>query len=115
MEAALFLASPPFATASLLLVIATGLALLVGHGAIAAVSALGLATLAGSVVIGLIEARAGRRAWAALAMAPWYLFWKVSVQLRAAAAVRRREQHFPATIRATTADEIAEGTSELTP
>ena len=99
LEAALFLASPPFATASLLLLAATALALAAGSLTLAAIAGAGVATLAATLVIGLVTARAGLRAWSTLLIAPWYLVWKLVVQLRALAAVRRRQQHFPPTSR----------------
>src|SRR3712207_9051114 len=44
------------------------------------------------IFIGLIQARAGWRTWAALASAPWYVLWKVGVQARAALSVRRNQR-----------------------
>ena len=59
LEAALFLASPPFATASLLLVAATGLALAAGNLTLAAIAGAGVATLAATLVIGLVTSGPG--------------------------------------------------------
>ena len=98
LEAAWFLATPPFALAVLSLLAGLALALL-AHAWLAAAFGAGLLTLALVVVIGLIQARVGLRTWLALLVAPWYLGWKAVVQLRAVASVLRRDDYYPPTTR----------------
>lgn len=100
LEAAWFLATPPFALAVLSLLAGTGLAAAAGAGAVAAVLAAGLLALALTLVTGLVQARAGLRTWLALLAAPWYLGWKAVVQLRALASVLRRDAYYGPTARA---------------
>jgi cellulose synthase/poly-beta-1,6-N-acetylglucosamine synthase-like glycosyltransferase len=100
LEAAWFLATPPFALAVLSLLAAVGLAAIAQAWVVAAVFGAGLLTLALVIVCGLIQARAGLRTWIALLAAPWYLGWKVVVQLRALARVLRRDEYYPPTARA---------------
>ena len=99
LEAAWFLATPPFALAALSLVIALGLAGVAGSWSVAAASGAGLMVLALVIVTGLIQGRAGVRTWFALLAAPWYLCWKAVVQLRALASVIRRDELYPPTAR----------------
>jgi cellulose synthase/poly-beta-1,6-N-acetylglucosamine synthase-like glycosyltransferase len=100
LEAAWFLATPPFALAALLLMVALGLAAVAQAWFFTAVFAAGLLILALVVLIGLVQARAGLRTWIALLVAPWYLGWKVVVQVRALASVLRRDDYYPPTARA---------------
>lgn len=100
LEAAWFLASPPFAVGALSLIVAAGLAAIVGAWAVAALFGAGLALLALALVTGLIQARAGLRTWLALWAAPWYLVWKAVVQVRAVASVLRRDDYYEPTARA---------------
>ena len=99
LEAAWFLATPPFALGVLSLL--TGLALAAGAGAwpVAAVLGAGLLTLSLTLVTGLVQARAGLRTWLALLAAPWYLGWKAVVQVRALASILRRETEYGPTAR----------------
>ena len=83
LEAAWFLATPPFALAAVSLLVGVGLAALADTSWLRLCFAAGLLALAAVVVIGLIQARAGLRTWLALLIAPWYLAWKVVVQARA--------------------------------
>jgi cellulose synthase/poly-beta-1,6-N-acetylglucosamine synthase-like glycosyltransferase len=99
LEAAWFLATPPFALAVLSLLLAAALAAIVQAWAVAAVFAAGLLVLALVLVAGLIQARAGVRTWLALLAAPWYLGWKAVVQARALASVLRRDSYYPPTAR----------------
>jgi hypothetical protein len=99
LEAAWFLATPPFALAVLSLLVALGLAAIAQAWSIAAVFGAGLLALALVILIGLIQARAGLRTWLALLAAPWYLGWKAVVQLRALASVLRRDDYYPPTAR----------------
>lgn len=99
-DAALFLATPPFALAVLSLLVGLVLAYLVQAWVPAALFAGGLLALAAVIVTGLIQAGAGARTWLALLVAPWYLAWKAVVQLRAAASVFRRDDYYPPTARA---------------
>jgi cellulose synthase/poly-beta-1,6-N-acetylglucosamine synthase-like glycosyltransferase len=100
LEAAWFLATPPFALAALSLLSALALAAIAQAWAVAAVFGAGLVTLALVILIGLIQARAGIRTWIALLVAPWYLAWKAVVQVRALASVFRRDDYYPPTARA---------------
>lgn len=99
LEAAWFLATPPFALGVLSLLLAVALASVAGAWAIAAVFGAGLLALALALVTGLIQARAGLRTWMALFAAPWYVGWKAVVQLRALASVLRRDDYYPPTAR----------------
>jgi cellulose synthase/poly-beta-1,6-N-acetylglucosamine synthase-like glycosyltransferase len=99
LEAAWFLATPPFALAALSLLVALTLAVIAQAWPAAALFAAGLAALALVILIGLTQARAGVRTWVALLLAPWYLGWKAVVQLRALASVIRRDDYYPPTAR----------------
>jgi len=98
-DAAWFLATPPFALAVLSLVVGLGIALATGAPAIAVLCGAGLVALAASLVTALIQTRAGVRTWLSLLLAPWYLAWKAAVQLRAVASVLRRDAYYPPTAR----------------
>jgi cellulose synthase/poly-beta-1,6-N-acetylglucosamine synthase-like glycosyltransferase len=100
LEAAWFLATPPFALAVLSLLAGLALASIAGAWLASAVFAAGLLTLALVLVIGLIQAQAGPRTWLALLLAPWYVAWKAAVQLRALVSVLRRREYYPPTARA---------------
>jgi len=100
LEAAWFLATPPFALAALSLLAGLTLALVAHAWLAAALFGGGLLVLGLVLVLGLIQARARPRTWLSLLLAPWYLAWKAGVQLRALASVLRRERHYPATTRA---------------
>jgi cellulose synthase/poly-beta-1,6-N-acetylglucosamine synthase-like glycosyltransferase len=100
LEAAWFLASPPFALAALSLLAATAIAALAGAWVVSAVFATGFAALALTLVTGLIQARAGLRTWLALLAAPWYIGFKAVVQLRALASLFRRNRVYGPTARA---------------
>lgn len=99
LEAAWFLATPPFALAALSLLAALALAAIAQSWAVAAVFGAGLLMLALVILTGLIQARAGMRTWLALLAAPWYLGWKAVVQLRAIASLLRRDTSYPPTAR----------------
>lgn len=100
LEAAWFLATPPFAVAILSLVLGTALAAVAGSWPVAGVFAAGLGVTALTLVTGLVQARAGWRTWLALAAAPWYIAWKAVVQVRALVRVVRGDRHFEPTARA---------------
>jgi hypothetical protein len=100
LEAAWFLATPPFALAALSLLAGLAVSALAHAWWAAAVFGGGLLTLALVIVIGLVQAGAGPRTWLALLLAPWYLAWKAVVQLRAIASVLRRDDYYPPTARA---------------
>jgi cellulose synthase/poly-beta-1,6-N-acetylglucosamine synthase-like glycosyltransferase len=100
LEAAWFLATPPFALAALSLLAADALAGIAHAWLVTGAFAAALIVLALVVLTGLIQARAGLRTWLALLAAPWYLAWKTVVQLRALASVRRRDDYYPPTARA---------------
>ncbi|HEY9391717.1 MAG TPA: hypothetical protein VIR27_18345, partial [Mycobacteriales bacterium] len=61
------------------------------------VGGLGLLVLA--VLTGLVQARADRGTWLALLAAPWYVLFKMVVQLRALASLRRPGTQYGATPR----------------
>src|SRR4051812_13396151 len=100
LEAAWFLASPPFAIGALSLLLATGLSAVAGAWTLAAVFAAAFGLLGLALMTGLIQARAKARTWLALASAPWYLGWKAVVQIRAVASVLRRDDYYEPTARA---------------
>jgi cellulose synthase/poly-beta-1,6-N-acetylglucosamine synthase-like glycosyltransferase len=100
LEAAWFLATPPFAVAVLSLLAGLALAVVAQAWPLAAVLGGGMLAMALVLVTGLIQARVGPRTWLALLVAPWYVGWKAVVQLRAAASVIRRDDYFPPTARA---------------
>lgn len=103
LEAAWFLATPPFAVA--VGSVAAGLALallagLLGLGwALVWTLAAALAALALVLVVALVQARAGLDTWLALLAAPVYVPWKLMVQLRALLSVRRGETSYGPTAR----------------
>ena len=99
LEAAWFLATPPFAIGVLSLVLGTTVAAIAGAWVVAGVFAAGIAALALALVTGLIQARARLRTWLSLCAAPWYLAWKAVVQLRALASVLRRDDYYGPTAR----------------
>ncbi|HEY2651147.1 MAG TPA: glycosyltransferase family 2 protein [Solirubrobacteraceae bacterium] len=99
LEAAWFLASPPFAPAAVSLLLAAALSAVAGATPLTIIFLAGLATLALAVVTGLIQARVRPRTWLALGTAPWYLAWKTLVQLRAIASVLRRDGDYGPTAR----------------
>ena len=100
LEAAWFLASPPFALGALSLLLAAGLAAIAGVWAFAAVFAAAFGMLVLALITGLVQARARVRTWLALCIAPWYLAWKAVIQLRAVASVLRRDKYYEPTARA---------------
>ena len=100
LEAAVFLASPPFALGALALVLATAIAAAAGAWIVAAVFAGGLVALSLTLVTGLLQARAGLRTWLALLAAPWYVCFKAVVQLRAVVSLLRRDRVYGPTARA---------------
>ena len=99
LEAAWFLLTPPFAVAGLLAAAAGGLAALAGAAALTVLFAGSLATLVAVLALGLLQARARPRTWAALMIAPGYALWKAGIQVRALARVLRRERTYGATAR----------------
>ena len=99
LEAAWFLLTPPFALGAFSLAVGAMLAALAHAWPAVALLGFGLVVLALAVGVGLVQARAGLRTWLALLAAPWYLGWKLVVQLRALASVLRRETSYPPTAR----------------
>jgi cellulose synthase/poly-beta-1,6-N-acetylglucosamine synthase-like glycosyltransferase len=99
LEAAWFLATPPFALAVLSLLTAGALAAIAGASTEAAIFAGGFVALGLTLVTGLVQARAGLRTWLALLAAPWYLGWKAVVQVRALASIVRRDAYYAPTPR----------------
>ncbi len=96
LEAAWFLATPPLAASTVLLLAGTALAVAAGAWPVAVVTGGFVAVLGVDVLAAMAAARLPASAYLALLAAPWYLAWKVPVQLRAVASVRRRETDFPA-------------------
>jgi cellulose synthase/poly-beta-1,6-N-acetylglucosamine synthase-like glycosyltransferase len=110
LEAAWFLATPPFAPATLSLLLAVALTATAHAWTATAIFAAALLTLALVILTGLIQARAGLRTWLALLAAPWYLTWKTIIQLRALASVLRKDDYYPPTARASSFEpDVAEG------
>jgi cellulose synthase/poly-beta-1,6-N-acetylglucosamine synthase-like glycosyltransferase len=99
LDAAWFLATPPFALAVLSILAGLALAAAAGAPLLAALFGAGLLVLVLVIVTGLIQAGAGLRTWLSLLAAPWYLGWKAVVQLRALASVLRRDDYYPPTAR----------------
>ena len=58
-----------------------------------------IASLALTIVTGLIQARAGARTWLALLAAPWYVAFKAVVQIRALVSLLRRDRVYGPTAR----------------
>ena len=98
-DAALHLAAPPLAVAVTLLAIGAVFAGLAGASVMLIAVAVLLACMAFDVVVALVIARADARAWAALALAPAYILWKVILQFRAIGASRTADQSFEPTVR----------------
>ena len=99
LEAAWFLATPPLALAAFSLLAGLGLTAVARQWPLAGLFAAGLLALTMVILTGLIQARAGPRTWLALLAAPWYVGWKLVVQLRALASVLRRDDYYPPTAR----------------
>ena len=99
LESAWFLATPPLALAVLSLLAGLALAVVAGAWPLAAIFGGGLLALALVIVTGLLQAGAGSRTWLALLAAPWYLAWKLVVQVRALVSVLRRDDYYPPTAR----------------
>lgn len=99
LEAAWFLASPPFAGAVLSLLAGMTLGLVAGSVALFAVACAGLLALASALLTALVQAHAGARTWLALLFAPWYLAWKFVVQFRAVVGLFRARTSYGPTER----------------
>ena len=99
LEAAWFLASPPFAISALSLLLAIGVTAAVGAWTVAIVFGAAFGVLVGALITSLSQARAGIRTWLSLCAAPWYLVWKAGVQLRALVSVLRRDDYYGPTAR----------------
>jgi glycosyltransferase involved in cell wall biosynthesis len=103
LEAAWFLATPPFAVAVGSIAAGLALALLAGalglSWALAWTLAAALVVLVLVLVVALVQARAGLDTWLALLAAPVYVPWKLMVQLRALLSVRRGETTYGPTAR----------------
>ena len=99
LEAAVYLATPPFALAVLSTLLGLALGAIAQAWTLAAVFGGAFVVLAVVLVTGLIQARAGLRTWLSLVVAPWYLVWKTVVHLRALASVLRGDDYYPPTAR----------------
>ena len=80
--------------------VAGGLAVVAGAWTLTAVFGSAFALLVRALLTGLSQARAGLSTWLALCVAPWYLVWKDTVQLRAVARDLRRDDSYGPTARA---------------
>ena len=99
LEAALHLATPPFALAVLSLGLGAAVFAIV-HMTPLLLSCLFLLTLLSlTLVISLVQAGASPLTWLIMLTAPVYVLWKIWVQARAIAAVLRRQKAFAATAR----------------
>jgi hypothetical protein len=99
LEAALQLATPPFALAVLSLGLGAALFAL-AHATPLVLSCLFLLTLLSlTLVVSLVQANASPLTWLVMLTAPVYILWKVWVQARAVAVVLRRQKTFAATAR----------------
>lgn len=99
LEAAWFLATPPYAIAALLLAVATAGAATAHAWAVAAMFGGGLGVLVLTLITGLIQSRARARTWLALGCAPWYVVFKANVQVRAILSLARRQRVYGPTVR----------------
>jgi glycosyltransferase involved in cell wall biosynthesis len=98
-EAAWFLLSPPFASAAGLLVIGTGVAALARSAMLLWTGVAALALLSFAFAVAAVQARVGWRMVAALAAAPFFIGWKLLVQLKAMLGLRGGLREFGATER----------------
>lgn len=113
LEAAWYLASPPFAIAALLLIAATAVSLALHNAGLAILDAALLGLLAADLVLALALSRAPARTWAAVLAAPWVMLWKLGIQLLALTDVlRRRSGDYPPTPRDAAPDPRAPDRSE---
>jgi glycosyltransferase involved in cell wall biosynthesis len=99
LEAAWHLVTPPFAVAVALLGASAGLSGLAGATPVALTAVALILAYAIDLSIGLIQTRVGAQTWLALLGAPWYVPWKVWVQVRAFASLRRRVADYGPTLR----------------
>ena len=99
LEAAWWLATPPYAVAAASLVSASLLAVLSGSAPLAWAMGILLAVLAGALLIALVQARAGLGTWLSLLAAPWYMAWKLGVQAKAMLGVQRGGRSYGPTAR----------------
>lgn len=100
LESALHLVTPPFALAVLSLSLGIVLALLAGAATLATVLAGLLLLLGVDLVIALLLVRAAPTTWLSLLAAPWYVLWKLVIQVRALRSVLRGRTSYPPTPRA---------------
>jgi Glycosyltransferase like family 2 len=106
-EAAWFLASPPFAVAVLSLFGGAVLGVVAGSRVLVAVTCVALLALAAALVTALVQSRARLRTWLALVVAPWYVAWKIVVQLRAIAGLIRARATYGPTERRTKPSDLS--------
>lgn len=98
-EMAVYLISPPYSLAVASLLAGAATALVVGASALA-VAILGLlAGLALVLAVALATVHAPPATWLSLLAAPWYVLWKLVIQVRALAHLRRGRTGFGATPR----------------
>ena len=82
-EAAWFLASPPFAVAAVSLLAGLVLGAAAGSAPLVIATSAAMLALAAALITALVQSRAPGRTWLALLAAPWYVAWKLTVQVRA--------------------------------
>jgi len=99
LEAAVLLSTPPFAVAVFLVLVGSGLLFAAGATVAAVVVAIFAALLAVDLAIALVEARAPLATWLSLVVAPFYIVWKVAIQVMAIARSGRASQAWEPTSR----------------
>ncbi|HEY7628442.1 MAG TPA: glycosyltransferase family 2 protein [Ilumatobacteraceae bacterium] len=98
-EAAWFLVSPPFASAAGLLVIGTVLGALARSAWVTWIGISALVAMSFAFLVASIQGRVGWRMVAALATAPFFICWKLLIQLKAMFGLRGGLREFGATER----------------
>jgi cellulose synthase/poly-beta-1,6-N-acetylglucosamine synthase-like glycosyltransferase len=99
-ESAIHTLAPPFAIAILSLSLAAVLSLVAGHATVAIIWLALLGAMAVDLGVGLVQARAPRATWMALAAAPFYVVWKVWIQIVAMRRLGRADKAWTNTPRA---------------
>ena len=99
-EAAVHTLAPPFAIAVFSLVVAASLSIVAGRPALAFVWTALVIALAVDLAVGLVQSRAPRATWMALLAAPFYIVWKLWIQIVAARRLGRAGEAWTNTPRA---------------
>lgn len=98
-ESAVLLATPPFAVAFFLIVVGALVMWLAGSGTGALIVLLFGALLGLDLAIALVETRAPLATWGSLLVAPFYVLWKVGLQIVAIARSRKSTEAWEPTSR----------------